>query len=160
MKIKVEFRWPSKDILPPAKREVASASEALRSCAKALRSGCMIRSIVLEKDDGSACSLSERQLVNLARTEGCGIRYPPRRRRKGRGLKSMAFAILCAALPNSWGDFATLLHFNLNRVAIRLSAGHRPPRLASGGPRGGNPKGRRKIAPPRGTPAANSARSV
>ncbi|MBN9089570.1 MAG: hypothetical protein J0J01_21875 [Reyranella sp.] len=126
MKFRIKATWPTSDILPQV-REVGSASAALRACASFLRSGCRIDSITVFRDDGSVSRMAEGRLVRLARDEGCGIRYPPHRRRKARQtMGSVAFAILCSILPNSWGDFATLLDFGTNRVAIRRSQGSRP----------------------------------
>ena len=125
MKFRIKATWPTSDILPQV-REFGTASAALRACAGFLRSGCRIDSIVVTRDDGSVSRMSESRLVRLARDEGCGIRYPPHRRKARQAVGSIIFAILCGALPNSWGDFATVLDLGTNRVAIRRSQGSRP----------------------------------
>jgi hypothetical protein len=119
MKFRIEARWPSSDILPQAKEE-ASATTAIKACATFLRAGCRITLIERTDDDGLVSTLRPRELLRLARAEGCGIRYPPRRRSPQRqGVTRVLFAILCMCLPNSFGDFATSMEFGANRVAIR-----------------------------------------
>lgn len=127
MKFRIEARWPSSDILPQAK-EAPSATAALKACATFLRAGCVISLIERTGDDGHVTRMRPRELLRLARAEGCGIRYPPRRRPPQRqSVLSILFAMLCMALPNSWGDFCTTFEFNTARVAIRRSEGARRP---------------------------------
>jgi hypothetical protein len=118
MKFRIEARWPSSDILPQAKEE-ASATTAIKACATFLRAGCFISRIERTDDDGRISPLKPRELLRLARAEGCGIRYPPRRRSPRKSVSRVLFAILCMCLPNSFGDFATAMEFGTNRVAIR-----------------------------------------
>lgn len=125
MKFRIEARWPSSDILPQAKEE-ASATTALKACATFLRAGCRITLIEHTDDSGRVSTLKQRELLRLARAEGCGIRYPPRRRSATRqGATRVLFAILCMMMPNNFGDFATLMEFGPNRVAIRRNEGAR-----------------------------------
>jgi hypothetical protein len=119
MKFRIEARWPSSDILPQAKEE-ASATTAIKACATFLRAGCRITLIEQTDENGLVSTLRQRELLRLARAEGCGIRYPPRRRATPRqSVTRVLFAILCMCLPNSFGDFATSMEFGANRVAIR-----------------------------------------
>lgn len=125
MKFRIEARWPSSDILPQAKEE-PSATTAIKACATFLRAGCRITLIEHTDENGLVSSLRQRELLRLARAEGCGIRYPPRRRPAARqGATRVLFAILCMMMPNSFGDFATLMEFGPNRVAIRRNEGAR-----------------------------------
>jgi len=123
MKFRIEARWPSSDILPQAK-DAASATTAIKACATFLRAGCRISLIERTDDDGRVLILKPRELLRLARAEGCGIRYPPRRAPR-QSLARVLFAILCMALPNGFADFATGLEFGTNRVAVRRSEGAR-----------------------------------
>lgn len=82
----------------------------------------------MTRDDGSTKRLSESRLVRLAREEGCGIRYPPHRRKVRQTVGSIAFAITCGMLPGSSADVATLLDLGTNRVAIRRSQASHPKR--------------------------------
>ncbi|HSI00431.1 MAG TPA: hypothetical protein VLA02_07495 [Reyranella sp.] len=124
MNFRIEARWPSSDILPQAK-EAANATTAIKACATFLRAGCRISLIERTDDDGRVLTLKPRELLRLARAEGCGIRYPPRRRAPRQSLARILFAILCMALPNGFGDFAAGLEFGANRVAVRRSEGAR-----------------------------------
>jgi hypothetical protein len=124
MKFRIEARWPSSDILPQAKEE-ASATTAIKACATFVQAGCRIMQIERTDDEGRISSLKPRELLRLARAEGCNIRYPPRRRTPRKSAARVLFAILCMALPNGFGDFATLMEFGANRVAVRRSEGAR-----------------------------------
>jgi len=124
MNFRIEARWPSSDILPQAK-EAATATTAIKACATLLRAGCIISLIERTGDDGLISKLRPRELLRLARAEGCGIRYPPRRRAPRHSVSRVLFAILCMTLPNSFGDFATLMELGVNRVAVRRSEGVR-----------------------------------
>ena len=126
MNFRIEARWPSSDILPQAK-EAATATTAIKACATFLRAGCVISLIEWTGDDGRVSKLRPRELLRLARAEGCGIRYPPRRRVQRQSVLGVLFAILCMGLPNSFGDFCTAFEFGANRVAIRRSEGARRP---------------------------------
>jgi hypothetical protein len=116
MKFRIEARWPSSDILPQAE-EAASATSAIKACATFLRAGCVISQIERTGDDGNVSRLRPRELLRLARAEGCGIRYPPRRRTPRQRVAGVLFAILGMALPNSFGDFCTTVEFGAARVA-------------------------------------------
>ncbi len=125
MKFRVEAKWPSSDILPEAK-DAATASTALKACAAFLRAGCRISRIERTYADGRVSTMRVAELLRLARAEGCGIRFPPRPGlRVHRSVAGVLFAILCSALPNAFGDFATLMEMTVHRVAIRRSEGAR-----------------------------------
>jgi len=124
MNFRIEARWPSSDILPQA-REAATATTAIKACATFLRAGCVISLIERTGEDGLVSKLRPRELLRLARAEGCGIRYPPRRPARRQRVLGVLLAILCMGLPNGFGDLTTVLEMGANRVAVRRSEGAR-----------------------------------
>jgi hypothetical protein len=89
---------PSSDILPQAK-EAASATTAIKACAAFVRAGCAISRIERTGDDGRLSTLKPRELLRLARAEGCGIRLPaaPSRAAPGASERGFRHAVLGAA---------------------------------------------------------------
>jgi hypothetical protein len=71
--------------------------------------GCEIKSIVRTDDAGVTKTLLPRELVRLARQEGCRVKFPPRVRRTRKTVSSILLAIVASLLPNYFGDFCTLL---------------------------------------------------
>jgi hypothetical protein len=126
MKYRLVMRWPSSDILPVV-REAHTATAALKMCMASMRGGCEIKSISTIDEAGAARALLPRELVRLARQEGYRVRFPPRVRRTRKTVSSILLALVASLLPNSFGDFCTLLEFGTCRVAIRREEGARRP---------------------------------
>lgn len=127
----IDARWPSPDILPETV-EAFSATAAIGICTTFLQKGCQIDAVRLTDESGEVCSLRVRDLLKLAREEGYRGRFPPRNRRKPqRTLASILLAMLASALPNSFGDFATVVEFSMGRVAIRRTVGRARSRKTS-----------------------------
>lgn len=126
MKYRLVMQWPSADILPLV-QEAETATAAIKMCVASVRSGCELKKIFRIDDAGAIDSLLPRELVHLARDEGCRIKFPPRVRRRGKTLSSILLAIVASMLPNYFGDFCTLLELGACRVAIRREEGARRP---------------------------------
>lgn len=128
MKYRLVMRWPSSDILPRV-QEAETATAAIKMCLASVRGGCEIKSIVRTDDAGGVSTLLPRELVRLARQEGCRIKFPPRvrRTRARKTVSSILLAIVASLLPNYFGDFCTLLEWSSYRVAIRREEGARRP---------------------------------
>lgn len=126
MKFRLVMQWPSSDILPLV-QEARTATAALEMCLASMRGGCEIKSIFKTDEAGAMEAMLLRELVRLAREEGCRIRFPPRARRSRKAVSSVVLALLASLLPNNFGDFCTLLDFGPCRVAIRREEGARRP---------------------------------
>jgi hypothetical protein len=126
MKFQVVMKWPSSDILPRV-QEAQTATAALKACMASMRGGCQIKSICRTDEGGTTQILLPRDLVRLARQEGYKVKFPPRVRRARKTLSGILLAILASMLPNSFGDFCTLMEFGTYRVAIRREEGARRP---------------------------------
>jgi hypothetical protein len=131
MKFHVVMQWPSSDILPQVE-EAGTATDALKACMALMRRGCQIKSICRIDASGATLVLLPRELVTLARQEGYRVKFPPRIRRTRQTLSSILLAIMASMLPNSFGDFCTLLDFGTYRVAIRREEGARRPSRRAG----------------------------
>jgi hypothetical protein len=120
---RIEARWPSLDVLPET-AEASSATAAITICASFLRKGCQIFAVRRTNEEGEVSFLRVGAVLKMARKEGYRGRFPPRLRRKSqRTLASILLAMLASALPNSFGDFATVVEFSIGRVAIRRTIG-------------------------------------
>jgi len=126
MKYRLVIRWPSPDILPLV-QEAETAAAAIKMCLASVRGGCEITSIVRTDDTGAISHLLPRELVRLARQEGCRVKFPPRVRRPRKTVVSVLLALAASLLPNYFGDFCTLLEIGTCRVAIRREEGARRP---------------------------------
>jgi hypothetical protein len=126
MKYRLVMQWPSSDILPLV-QEAQTATAAIKMCMASMRGGCEIKSICTTDDAGATRALLPRELVHLARQEGYRVKFPPRVRRMRKTVSRILLALIASLLPNSFGDFCTLLEPGTCRVAIRREEGARRP---------------------------------